>query len=327
MTPYTKPFLTYDEQIALLERRGLIFTDKQKAKQILSNINYYRLSAYMLPFKKRNNSVVLDKFKDNVSFGQIYRLYLFDRKLRLLVFDAIERIEIAIRTQIIYQLSKKYGSHWQDNKDIFKPPTTKISKSGTIISYNIYQEIQDEIQKQLNNNKAEIFIKHYKETYSSPSNPPSWMSIEILYFSHLSKICNNLKDKKDITNIAKYFSLPQKTFCSWIHTINYIRNLVAHHARLWNRNINIMPDKFVINNSNNFHSNLNWINYSEEIRTDKLYYSLCILQYFLQTVNPTSPFKTRLFDLIDNYNDCIYMESMGFPENWQSENLWKENNF
>ena len=75
----------------------------------------------MLPYKQSENGIILDTFRDGITWEMIYNLYVFDRKLRILVFDAIERLEIAIRTQIIYQLSHKYGSHWQDRQDIFNP--------------------------------------------------------------------------------------------------------------------------------------------------------------------------------------------------------------
>lgn len=86
----------------------------------MSNVSYYRLSAYMLPFKEMDkNGIAKDKFLPSATWGNIYDLYKFDSKLLLLVFDAIERIEIALRTQIIYQLSHKYGPHRQDNASIF----------------------------------------------------------------------------------------------------------------------------------------------------------------------------------------------------------------
>ena len=115
MRTYNKPPKTFDEQIQILENRGLIINDRARAKRHLSNVSYYRMSAYMLPFKKRDASgKPLDEFVEGTTWDDVYSLYKFDRKLRLLVFDAIERIEIALRTQVIYQLSHKYGSHWQN---------------------------------------------------------------------------------------------------------------------------------------------------------------------------------------------------------------------
>lgn len=122
MVKYTKPALKFEEQIALLKSRGLIIEDEQRAIRHLSNVSYYRMSAYMLSFKKvDSDGNILDQFKEGTTWNNVYDLYKFDRKLRLLIFDAIERIEIALRTQVIYQLSHKYGSHWQTKKNIFKP--------------------------------------------------------------------------------------------------------------------------------------------------------------------------------------------------------------
>ena len=134
---YSKPPLSYQQQIELFESRGLIVVDKNRARKYLEQISYYRLSAYALPFQNAK-----DKFNNGITFDHLLDLYLFDRELRLLIFDEIERIEVAIRAQIIYQLAHKYGSHWQDNASIFRPPY--INRSGVII--NIFSETQKVIE-------------------------------------------------------------------------------------------------------------------------------------------------------------------------------------
>lgn len=320
---YNKQPKTFTQQVELLEERGLIIEDKQKAISRLANISYYRLSAYMIPFKKiitiNGKNQYCDKFIPNVTWSKVYDLYVFDRKLRLLVFDAIERLEIAIRTQIIYQLSHKYGSHWQDNKDIFSV-TTRRTKDKTI-TVDIYSELQEHLQNQLKNNKAEVFIKHYYETYNNPKNPPSWMAVETMYFNQLSNICRNLKDKKDVKDIARYFNIKsEEVFCSWLHSINYIRNLCAHHSRLWNRDMDIVPKLYFSKDKS-----LNWLQDDDlnNMNSNKLYYSLCVINYLLQTANPTSKFNNRLIDLINEYNNVVRLSSMGFPENWEKEYLWQ----
>lgn len=126
MVKYNKPALTFSQQVDLLIARGLVVNNKKRVEKTLANISYYRLSAYMLPFKEcQNGVVIIDRFVPDTTWEMVYDLYKFDRKLRLLLFDAIERIEIAIRTQIVNQLSLKYGSHWQDNRSIFKGPITR----------------------------------------------------------------------------------------------------------------------------------------------------------------------------------------------------------
>lgn len=320
---YNKQPNTFTQQVELLEERGLIIEDRQKAISRLANISYYRLSAYMIPFKKittiNGRNQYCDKFIPNITWRKVYDLYVFDRKLRLLVFDAIERLEIAIRTQIIYQLSHKYGSHWQDDKGIFSV-TTRRTKYKTI-TIDIYSELQEHLQNQLKNNKAEVFIKHYYETYNNPMNPPSWMAVETMYFKQLSNICRNLKDKKDAKDIARYFNIKsEEVFCSWLHSINYIRNLCAHHSRLWNRDMDIVPKLYFSKDSP-----INWLKDDDlkNINKNKLYYSLCVINYLLQTANPTSTFNKRLIDLINEYKDVVGLSYMGFPDNWEKESLWQ----
>lgn len=315
--PYTKQPKTYEEQVDILKGRGLLIEDRSRTIRHLSAISYYRLSAYMLPYKVWVDNERTDDFIANTTWSNVYDLYVFDRKLRLLVFDAIERIEIAIRAQIIYQLSHKYGSHWQDKNDIFEIKTHIRKDDGKEITIDVFKDIQKHIKDQLASNKAEVFIKHYAQNYTPPVNPPSWMSVEIMYFNHLSQICNNLKQRNDVAEIAKWFSMPPDTFCSWLHTINYVRNICAHHARLWNRDLNIVPTKL------KFSKDKVWVSNPETIQRAKLYYFVCMVNYLLQTANPRSNFKTRLIALLEEYNHVVNTGYMGFPTNWKEERIWK----
>lgn len=318
MEVFNKPPLTYEKQVELLLSRGLIVTDRKRAERHLANISYYRLSAYMLPYKKKENGIIIDAFKEGTTWDDIYDLYVFDRKLRLLVFDAIERLEVAIRTQIIYQLCHKYGSHWQDNAHIFNPPREVTLRDGRKITIDVYREIQSHIKEQLHSNRAEVFIQHYHSKYDTPENPPSWMSVEIMYFNHLSKICTGLKNRADINGIASYFALPPKTFCSWLHTMNYVRNICAHHSRLWNRYLNIVPEKL------SFSKRLVWISNPDTAKRSKNYYFFCMINYMLQVANSTSQFKTKLKELLEEYKNVISLDSMGFPKGWEEEKMWED---
>ena len=315
--PYTKQPKTYEEQVDILKDRGLHIEDKNRTIRHLSAISYYRLSAYMLPYKVWKNNERTDDFVANTTWSNVYDLYVFDRKLRLLVFDAIERIEIAIRSQIIYQLSLKYGSHWQDKKDIFEIKSHIRKDDDKEITIDVYKDIQKHIKDQLASNKAEVFIKHYAQNYEPPVNPPSWMSVEIMYFNHLSQICNNLKERKDKAAIAKWFGLPPEIFCSWLHSINFVRNICAHHARLWNRDFNIVPAKL------DFSKDKIWVSNPATIQRSKLYYFVCMVNYLLQTANPRSNFKNSLIALIEEYKHVVNTGYMGFPANWKDERIWK----
>lgn len=317
MEIYTKPALTFEEQISLLKSRGLVIDDEKRATRHLSNVSYYRISAYMLSFKKLDaDGNVLDEFEKGTTWDNVYDLYKFDRKLRLLIFDAIERIEIALRTQVIYQLSHKYGSHWQTKKNIFKP-TYIDPRTGKRV--NVYNLVKKHIALELKKNDT-VFIKHYKSKYNKPTTPPSWMSIELLYFSELSKICQGLAQRADRTALAKAFGImDEEIFCSWLHTLNYIRNICAHHARLWNIKVDVVPKKY-FNKTDKV-----WLTDNEVkcVQSTKLYYTLCVILYILQTVNPGTKFKRHFYELLEKY-PTVNVGFMGFPENWNEIPIWKK---
>jgi len=234
---YNKIPLSFQDQLQLLKSRGLEITDESKAISYLEGISYYRLSAYFLPYQ-----VEKDKFNAGVSFKQIINTYSFDRELRLLVFDCIERIEVAIRTQIIYSMSMHYqDSHWQDNQNLFILP--RYNKIGR--SIDPYNELQAIISKAKTTRTPEVFIKHYTDTYGSPSNPPSWMCLELLTIGELSNLYRGLKNNSDKKRIADFFGVHHSVFTSWLHTLAYVRNICAHHSRLWNRDFAIEPDKLL----------------------------------------------------------------------------------
>ena len=320
MEKYTKPALTFEQQIELLRNRGLQITDEARAIRHLSNISYYRLSAYMLPFKEYDDKgCVVNAFKSGTTWDDVYNLYRFDRKFRLLIFDAIERIEIALRTQIIYQLSHKYGSHWQDNAAIFKLKHYR-DKNGEQQTYCLYNKLQKHIADLLQANNRVDFIEHYLNKYDDPKNPPSWMCMELMYFNELSKICTNLTNRRDITDIAKFFDVPSdKVFCSWLHAINYIRNICAHHARLWNIRLSIQPEKFYYKGTGKI-----WLTDAEVnvVQSSKVYYFMCVILYLLETVNPNSKFKKHFFELLEKYPN-VDVGYMGFPKEWKEHPLWK----
>lgn len=309
---FTKPPLTYQQQIALLESRGLSVPNHDQAMHYLSHVSYYRLSAYALAFQQ-----VKDMFNTGTTFDDLLDLYIFDRELRLLVFDVIERIEIAFRTQMIYQLSHKYGSHWQDDENIFVPEYE--NRSG--ITINIFTDTQKVIQDHCKTHKPEVFIAHYLSKYTDPVTPPSWMSIELFTIGQLSRLYSALKNNADKNDLAGYFGLHHTIMQSWLHAITYVRNICAHHSRLWNRELAIQPDV------PKKQLPLPWL-VMKKNNNRRCFYFLSILKYFLQTINPAGRFRYRLVDLIDQH-PRVPIQFLGIPTDaegnlvdWQNEPLW-----
>lgn len=309
---YTKPPLSFEEQVNTWISRGLQVSDKLRAQSYLSHISYYRLSAYCIPFQSKK-----DKFNVNTTFDDVLNLYMFDRELRLLILDAIERIEIGIRTQIIYQLAHKYGSHWHDESSIFKKPYYK--KGGKLVEP--FNSLQDYLDKEYKSSDPEVFIKHYFDNYHTPPFPPSWMAIELLTIGNLSRLYSNLKRDSDKKMISNVFGLYFPVFESWLHSVTHLRNLCAHHCRVWNREYRITPS---ILNSPKY----NWVNSQFNINNRTFYY-INVLKYFLNIINPNNSFKNKLSNLFEKYSN-VEIKYLGIPTDiddkiidWKSQPLWK----
>lgn len=310
---YNKTPLSFQDQLALLESRGLIIPDRPKTLACLQEISYYRLSAYFLPYQQ-----VKDTFNEGVTFNQIINTYTFDRELRLLVFDCIERIEIAIRTQMIYCMAQHYNdSHWQDNKGLFVSPY--YNKIGKLV--DPFSDLQSIISNAKSARTPEVFIKHYIDNYYSPSNPPSWMCLELLTIGELSHIYRGLKNNSDKKRIAEFFDVHPTVFTSWLHSLTYVRNICAHHSRLWNRDLAIEPEKLLKPVGN-------WMNAPFQ-NNKRVFYFICVLRYLLLRANPGNSLKEKLEGLFERHSN-IPIQYMGIPSdgkgnllNWQNEPIWK----
>jgi abortive infection bacteriophage resistance protein len=296
---YSKPPLSISDQISRLKQRGLVFNNEQKATHYLSNISYYRLRAYTYPFQ--DNSDPSHPFIKEVSFEEIIDLYVFDRRLRLLIFNAIEKIEVALRTKIVYEFSLTNGSHWFEDVNMYRNIHFFNKNINTL-----YTEVD---------RSTETFIEHYKETYSMPEYPPAWMSLEVVSMGLLSKLYSNLKKGNEKKKVADEFGLPNPMFLeSWIHAFANLRNLCAHHSRVWNRRFTIKP-KLPHNTKHTFLSNLN-------IHDNKLYAQLCCINYVSRIISPETSFMRELKELLDNCA-LVDLKEMGFPENWKDEIIWQ----
>ncbi len=305
---YSKPFRSFDDQIALMQSRGLDVPDPVRAKMYLQQINYYRLSAYFLPFQSVN-----DRFDSGITFEHIIKTYSFDRELRLLVFDCIERIEIAIRTQFIYKLAEKYNdSHWQDNPSLFiRPFTDQYGK--TVDPYNDFQKI---IDKAKNARKPEVFIKHYTDEYDTPPNPPAWMCFELLTIGELSRLYKGLRDNDDRKIIADYFKVQPVVFQSWLHALTYVRNICAHHSRLWNKDLAVEPSLLKSPAAA-------WVS-SAYNNNKRVFYFLCTLRYMLNQANHNNDFTSKLDALLLKY-PLVPIQYLGIPSDGRGNLLhWKE---
>lgn len=295
--PYEKVFLSIEDQLIQLKKRGLIINDEPKAIRLLENVSYYRLSGYWYPLleDKKEHS-----FKKDSEFNTAFKLYCFDRELRHILLAEIEKIEVSIRSKMNYVLSEKNGPFWFQDSTLFSNP----------IEYAItLSKIGGETRR-----SDEEFIKSFRKKYDN-FIPPSWMTMEVTSFGSISRFYENLRPGKEKREIAHFYGLPDSVFETWIHSLVYLRNVCAHHARLWNRAMSIrpqIPQK----------PHKQWID-TKSIANNRSYFILSMILYLLQTVNPKNTFRLRIKRILAKY-PMINVSAMGFPAKWNEEPLWKD---
>ncbi len=306
-----KPAHTIAEQIALLKQRGMHFRDEVSATHFLKNISYYRLKGYWWDMQEDFTAHTL---KPDTYFEDIINRYNFDRHLRLILFDAIERIEIALRTKMIYHLSVSYGSLWYLDTTLFENKTIQLY-DGTVKT--IHQNTIDELQKEFKRSQ-EIFIKDQRNRYPD-GDADAWKILEVASMGTLSKLYKSLKHQlPEKATIAKEMGLNlHSELSSWLEAITYVRNIIAHHSRLWSRNMVKKPTE----NLNNplgvwFQDQL------LPVQTKKPFLIISSMIYLCNQVTPNHNIKSKIIDLIDA-NPTIPAYKLGFQNNWKNQPIWK----
>jgi abortive infection bacteriophage resistance protein len=301
---FNKKSTTVQEQIELLAKRGLIISNSTEAAHYLQFISYYRLSGYFFHFQKKDGTDTENNFLPNQTFEKILNIYIFDRELRLLVMDAIERIEVGFRTGVINVMSQKYGPHWPcDPKHFVKFNHTDFINKIEAITRE-YAEA-----KRRGRPKGELFIDHYAVKYNDPKHPPCWMLAEVLSLQTWSVIFTKIKYRDAQKAIAAPFGISNEALESWMHCITYVRNLCAHHSRLWRRIYTIKP--------------LVAYNYKEQLKDNRKFYAQAVIMFvLLRKIAPKTEWHKRLRDLIKRHPDVL-LEEIGFPTNWENDSFWK----
>lgn len=296
---YNKPPLSIPDQIAALQRRGMVFTNPQKAAHYLSHISYYRLRAYTFPYQ--NNADPNHPFWKATPFERVLDDYILDRKLRIIVFDALEKIEIALRTQIIYQYSMTHGAQWFEDPKCFRKA-------------KMFQNDLENLDKEIKRSQEE-FIKHYKLKYTNPTRPPAWMALEVSTLGTLSKIYDNLNISTEKKKVSQHFGVGHPFVLeSWMKTFSHARNICAHHSRLWNRPLTIIP---VLPKK----PSDPWIASTFLAEPHKIFTLLCCIRFFLNRISPGNNFSQKIQELLKLY-PTANLHTMGFLPNWEMEPLW-----
>lgn len=300
MTDYGKPALTTDQQLDLLIRRGLHIADRVQARHYLQHISYYRLRAYWLPFERAAQGDE-HAFVAGADFDTVLAIYDFDRELRLLLIDAIERVEISLRTRLANELSLRYGPFAHENPAYFA-------------MHHLWQQSRDELAKEYSRSR-ETFADHYRSQYPRLPSPPLWVACELMTLGHLSRWLQNLRAPKDRQAMADAYGLDEKVLVSFAHHLTIVRNHCAHHGRVWNRKLSLkmrIPGKKTAGLTAMFN-----------LAQDRgLYNTLTMLAYLLTQISPASTWRQRLLALIQA-TPQMHVADMGFPADWAQRAIWQ----
>ncbi|MCK1420288.1 Abi family protein [Bradyrhizobium sp. 182] len=316
---YAKPFLTLNQQIALIKGRGLAISDDAKASSYLGKIGYYRLSGYWYPYRQSNVAagklIVGDNFKPGSELAEIVDLYVFDKKFRLLLLDVIERIEIALRVQITLQLGQMSADAHRDPALLHGNFARRPNPKTGLVKHREWIRRQDEAFDK----SKEEFAKHFRSKYPG-ENPPIWIAAEVWDFGAMSMLFSGL-NKIDQSAIASVFNVRSFDIMeNWLHAINVARNVCAHHSRLWNKPSPVQP-KWP---SKQDCPDLAHLLGNTHAQT-RVYGMACICAFLLKSINPGSGWTSRFTQLVGGFpkSNIVSLSGAGFPAGWERESIWQ----
>lgn len=294
---YAKPPLTLEQQADQLLGRGMV-GDRDLMIVRLRSVSYYRLSGYWFPFRNTDHS-----FRSGTSFDAVWNRYVFDRRLRLLVMDAIERIEVAVRSQLAHHHSLHYG------------PFAYATDPGTLPKLTIkeHQDFLSHIEEETNRSR-ESFARHFQKKYGDCHRRlPIWMASEVTAFGSVLTFFRGAH-RKEKRLVADMFGLPDAVFGSWLLTLHTIRNVCAHHGRLWNRELGVKPMIPLADDYPGWHDPV-------VVRNNRVFCVLTICCWCLRRIAPQSEWSERLRGLLARSAN-IPLPDMGFPANWEQCPIW-----
>ncbi|GHD12403.1 Abi family protein [Zhihengliuella salsuginis] len=329
MTEYAKQWLSVDDQLAKLIARGVDVADSRAALSLLRSVGYYRLTGYLYPFRQsetyqddsgRVRVRVLSDYRSGTSLSDAGALIEFDRRLRMLILDGIERIEISLRMQVGYLLGRRSAySHLDPGTFVqtFTDPQIDPDSGGPRASKH-EQWIARVRERQ--DGSDEAFVAHFRDKYDGQM--PIWALTEIMELGHLNRLYGGLVNNL-ATDIANAYEVPSKRLMtSWIASINYVRNVAAHHARIFNRKLVTAPKR----------PPKGQVPLLDHLRDEDsakevfgLYNALAVMAYLIRAIDPHCGWQRRVVELVECFPETEYVSkrAIGGPDNWSQLNLWR----
>lgn len=310
---YGKPWRSVEDQVSLLTSRGMAVGSVEDATRWLSVVGYYRLSGYWYPYRIwQKDAPRLDQFYPDATFERVTALYVFDRRLKLLVIDALERIEIAMRVKVGYTLGRRSPFAHEEARHL----DASFAASGKFARW--HERVEGERTR-----SREDFVNHFNTKYDG--RLPVWAVTEILDFGSLSVLYSGLKGA-DRDAVASEFGVRDAAglgnggaLAAWFKQLNIVRNIVAHHSRLWNRNIGQRPSVRLLRP-------IDELRPLKDAELDRLFGPLTIIAFLLEQVSPGNDWTSRVSALIAAELPTTGRDAreMGFPAEWTNRPLWDQ---
>lgn len=317
MTPL-KTWMSMEDQLARLKQRGLSVEDDTAALGYLRRVGYYRLSGYWYPLRaidkvaseRDGRPVRLDEFVPGSCFEDVVKLYVFDKKLRLLAMDALERIEMAVRVDVAYLLGKRDPCAHENPDCLDGNFTKKPMRRGPFAGRTGHEVWLEKYQTLVHRSRRLPFVAHHLEAYDGKL--PIWVAIGVWDFGLLSRFFAGMLFDDRQTIAARYGAPDGKAFASWLRSLNFIRNVAAHHARMWNTNVlEVAPVP------------KNW----PEMPNAKPFFYFCLMQKLLRTICPNSTWGRRFHALLEEEFPALppvaaSLWDIGLSQRWEQWDLW-----
>ena len=298
-----KEFKTYNEQIDILVRRGMDIEDRDEATFLLQQVSYYRLSGYCYPFREFKNSSRADTFFPGTRLRDVVDLYRFDSRLRTATFTALTPIELAIRAHLGHELGSL--------DPLIHLDPYKLGATARAPKEKKYKDWRKRYDRELESSR-EDFVNHHKQKYSG--NLPVWAATEIMDWGSLTYLYE-LSPTSVQNTISSQCDLTAPQLRSWLKALNIVRNICAHHGRLFNR-VHAISPKLPAQGT---HTDLDCIN------TDwkRTFGQLTLVQLLLDRLNVGN--KKLLPTVVQSFPEVqiVPISHIGAPDNWQTASrLW-----
>lgn len=315
-----KPWLSFADQLKQLQSRGLQVDNTAAALDYLERVGYYRLSGYWYPLREidkaasiaQGKAVRADTFLPDTRFEDVVRLYVFDKKLRLLALDALERIEMAVRVDVAHLLGKRDPGAHENPACLHGNFAKKFITTGPDRGKTQHQVWLAKYQSLVSRARKEPFVAHHQQQYGSL---PIWAAIEVWDFGLLSKLFAGMQHADQQAISIQYGAPDGKAFAKWLRSLNFIRNVSAHHSRLWN--INVLELSAVP------------ASWPSGINNARPFFYFCLMQQLLSVICPNSGWGQRFCSLLmDDFpsvtNHAISLTDLGAFGGWEKWALWPQ---